>query len=660
VAAKGNESRGELGVIAWTGVLALAKLERLMPDEFAGPHASTPPDDTADPLIGRTVAGKFAIEAKLGQGAMGAVYRARQLALEKVVAIKVLHQDRATDVSYAERFRREAKAASRLDHPNSIRVFDFGQEPDGLLYLAMEYIEGRDLRALLSEMGPFAPAAVADILAQVLAALAVAHDLGVLHRDLKPENIMIVRAHGDDGQPIDVVKVCDFGIAKLVEPAKGPAGPSGGSGRRTTEGLIVGTPEYMSPEQARGEPIDGRSDLYSVGVVLYELLVGQAPFEGDSALSIVIKHLNDAPEPPSARQLGVDAGLEAICLKALQKLPAHRFQSAREMRQALREAASSAPNGASVLTPPRLSSGRPYRATVRAEKSTLQGVTPVARATARRTRPLLATAAVATAIPIAIAGLVMGSRHLEASHPAPATVSAPTQAEARSAFQGELPSPASSGVATVASASGSGANVEVNASAPLALAAEHAALHDTKTKRPKTMAVTSGAAAPQPATEETAETAPSGALVPVPAAPPVERPPMFPTATTPAAVAAAPVAPEPAKPAYDLDRAHVEIALARNAIGATSSSITRTVSEAQNQMTACYRSALPRLSGALEGSGTLHVETDGEGVIADARWTGPLEGDVGRCLASAVNGKRVANVDTGSARADVPLTFKAR
>jgi len=644
-------------------VLALAKLERLRPDEFAGPHASTPPDETADPLIGRTVAGKFAIEAKLGQGAMGAVYRARQLALEKVVAIKVLHRDRATDVSYAERFRREAKAASRLDHPNSIRVFDFGQEPDGLLYLAMEYVEGRDLRALLSEMGPFAPAAVTDVLTQVLAALAVAHDLGVLHRDLKPENIMIVRAQGDDGQPIDVVKVCDFGIAKLVEPAKGPAGPGGGSGRRTTEGFIVGTPEYMSPEQARGEAIDGRSDLYSVGVVLYELLVGQAPFEGDSALSVVLKHLSDAPEPPSSRQLGVDAGLEAICLKALQKFPAHRFQSAREMRQALREAAGSGPKagGASLLTSPRFSSGRPYRATVQAEKSTLQGVTPVARAPSLRRRPFLATAAVATAIPVAIAALVMASRRLDASHPAPATVSTPMHAEAKSALQGELSAPMNGGVATVASTSGDGANMPMaSASAPLALAAEHAALHDTKAKRPKTMAVTSGAAAPQPATEETTETVPSEALAPIPPAPPVERPLVPPMATTPPAAVVATVAPEPAKPAYDLVGAHVEIALARNVVGATSSSITRTVSEAQNQMTACYRSALPRLSGALEGSGTLHVETDGEGVIADARWTGPIEGDIGRCIASAVNGRRVANVDTGSARADVPLTFKAR
>jgi len=632
-----------------------------MPDEFAGPPASPPPDDTPDPLIGRTVGGKFAIEAKLGQGAMGAVYRARQLALEKVVAIKVLHQDRATDASYAERFRREAKAASRLDHPNSIRVFDFGQEPDGLLYLAMEYVEGRDLRALLSEMGPFAPAAVTDILTQVLAALAVAHDLGVLHRDLKPENIMIVRAQGDEGQPVDVVKVCDFGIAKLVEPAKGPAGPGAGSGRRTTEGFIVGTPEYMSPEQARGEPIDGRSDLYSIGIVLYELLVGQAPFEGDSALSIVIKHLSDAPQPPSSRQLGVDAGLEAICLKALQKFPANRFQSAREMRRALREAAGSAPKaGARLLTRPRFSSGRPYRATVQAEKSTLQGVTPVARAPSLRTRSFLATAAIATATPIAIAALVIGSRRLEASHAAPAGASTPTQAEAKSAIVGELPTP-TRGVATVASTSGSGANMALaSASGPLFLAAEPAALHDAKAKRPKTMAVTRGPAAPQPAAEETTDTPPSEALAPIAAAAPVERPPVLSTATTPPSVEVAAVAEEPTKPAYDLVAAHVEITLARNAIGATSSSITRTVSEAQAQMTACYRSALPRLSGALEGSGTLHVETDGEGVIADARWTGPIEGDVGRCIAAAVNGRRVANVDTGSARADVPLTFKAR
>jgi eukaryotic-like serine/threonine-protein kinase len=618
-----------------------------MAEEFAGPRASDPPDDVVDPLIGRTVAGKFAIETKLGQGAMGAVYRARQLALDKVVAIKVLNRDRAGDSTYAERFRREAKAASRLDHPNSIRVFDFGQEPDGLLYLAMEFVEGRDLRGLLSELGPLAPAAVADILAQVLAALAVAHDLGVLHRDLKPENIMLVRGKADDGQAIDIVKVCDFGIAKIVEPSKGPGASSG---RRTTEGLIVGTPEYMSPEQARGEAIDGRSDLYSVGILLYELLVGRAPFDGDSPLSIVLKHLSDAPEPPSVRCPGVDAGLEAVCLKALQKFPVHRFQTAREMRQALREAAGRSPavGSSPLLVGPRISSGRPYPPTIAADKSTLYGVTPVAPAPPRRPRSWLATATVAAMIPIAAALILMG-RKGEPAHPqVTEALTAPTPAPAPPPTL--APTPESTPALAFAS---------TLASSP-APNPERAIAHDARTRRNKTTTLTGTPIAAEPVSEEPTQPAPLPSPAVVAAAAPVEAPPPSPVVASPPPRSPPPAEPEPARLAYDLGSARVEVALARNAVGATSSSISRAVSEAASAMTACYKAELPRLTGTLEGAGTLHVETDGEGVVTDAGWAGPFDGNLGRCLAAAVRGRRVANVDTGSARADVPLLFRAR
>jgi serine/threonine-protein kinase len=183
-----------------------------------GPTRSTKVSEaTADPLVGRTVAGKFGVEARLGAGAMGVVYRAKQIALDRTVAIKVLHRELASDAEFAERFWREAKAASRLDHPNSIRVFDFGQEPDGLLYLAMEYLEGTDLFEWLTQRGRLSPVTIVDILSQILAALAVAHDMAVVHRDLKPENVMIVRGRSDDGRAIDVVKVCDFGIAKILD-----------------------------------------------------------------------------------------------------------------------------------------------------------------------------------------------------------------------------------------------------------------------------------------------------------------------------------------------------------------------------------------------------------------------------------------------------------
>ena len=225
-------------------------------------------------LLGRTIAGKFLIESYLGGGAMGAVYKARQVALDKDVAIKVLHGEHAGDAMFAARFQREAKAASKLDHPNSMRVLDFGQEPDGLLYIAMELLPGRDLFHVILEDWPITAERAADIVTQALAALAVAHDMGIVHRDLKPENIMLMSGTDDEGRPRDVVKVCDFGIAKISDPRsyRSGEGMKDSAGPVTTTGFLVGTPEYMSPEQGRGEKLGAASDLYAVGVILYQLL----------------------------------------------------------------------------------------------------------------------------------------------------------------------------------------------------------------------------------------------------------------------------------------------------------------------------------------------------------------------------------------------------
>jgi len=309
------------------------------------PGAPPPTEEQgADPaLIGRTINGTYKIEKFLGGGAMGAVYRARQVALERNVAVKVMHRAVAVDPSFAARFHREAKAASRLDHPNSMRVLDFGEESDGLLYIAMELLEGRDLYRVIHEDWPLSNERISDIVMQALAAIAVAHDMGVIHRDLKPENVMILRTRNDDGKDADLVKVCDFGIAKITEKDDDPAPANPAARKLTTQGLVIGTPEYMSPEQARGEKLDARSDLYSMGIILYQLLTGRTPFTGDTALAVVLKHITDKPTPPEEIYPGVHRGLAEVAMKAMAKELGGRYQGAREMRNAIRAALEGRP-----------------------------------------------------------------------------------------------------------------------------------------------------------------------------------------------------------------------------------------------------------------------------------------------------------------------------
>ncbi len=282
-----------------------------------------------DEMLGRLVAGKFEIVELLGSGAMGAVYRAEQVALDKHVALKILHPSLRQDASFVRRFHREAKAAAALEHPNSVSILDFGEEPDGLLYIAMEYLDGRDLFQVIQDEWPLPKERIVALMRQVCGAVARAHDTGVVHRDLKPENIMVISRVGDDGEPEEVVKVCDFGIAHLQTSPD-----ETGSGK----GLLVGTPEYMAPEVARGEEADGRSDLYALGVVLYQMLTKRLPFEGSDPLRVAMLHLQEEPVPPHELCADVDPFLEDVALMAMAKQPEQRFGTARQMRGALRAA----------------------------------------------------------------------------------------------------------------------------------------------------------------------------------------------------------------------------------------------------------------------------------------------------------------------------------
>ncbi len=282
-------------------------------------------EEEVDPLIGRELAGKYVLGDIIGEGSMGCVYAAYQTDLEREIAIKVLHPHVAADPKVAKRFHREARTASRLSHPNSLQIFDFGKEDGGkLLYIAMELLDGPDLLDIITDESPLSPKRIGALVGGVLLALEEAHDIGVIHRDLKPENIMVVRDH----QNVEHVKVCDFGIAKLVE-AEGSA--------ITVTGFVCGTPEYMAPEQARGEGLDGRADLYAIGCLLYHLIAGKPPFVGPSALGTITKHLTEPVEPLRKRRpdLHVPRSLERVCMRALAKDRDNRFADAASMRRAL-------------------------------------------------------------------------------------------------------------------------------------------------------------------------------------------------------------------------------------------------------------------------------------------------------------------------------------
>ena len=296
------------------------------------------------PIIGRTLASRFHITALLGEGGMATVYRGTQDAEPTEIAIKIMNADLARDSNFVKRFRREAKSAARLDHPCSVQIIDYGVE-DGLPFIAMELLRGVELAQILHHEKRLPEVRAARIMADVLSVLEAAHQEGIVHRDLKPENIMIERSN--DGSGLDRVKVLDFGIAKILEPdpkrkSAEPPSPdepppsSFGRSALTMMGTIVGTPEYMSPEQSRGGTIDTRSDLYSCGVLLYHLVTGKVPFLAELPFETAMLHVTATPDKPSTITPSIHPGLEALILKALEKSPDARQATAKEMEEALR------------------------------------------------------------------------------------------------------------------------------------------------------------------------------------------------------------------------------------------------------------------------------------------------------------------------------------
>ncbi|MFG6194082.1 Stk1 family PASTA domain-containing Ser/Thr kinase [Nonomuraea sp. JJY05] len=283
----------------------------------------------------RLLGGRYELDGVVGRGGMAEVYRARDIRLDRIVAIKTLRSDLARDHTFQARFRREAQSAASLNHPAVVAVYDTGEdgtEGTPVPYIVMEYVDGRTLRDLLRQDRRLLPERAVELVDGILRALDYSHRGGIVHRDIKPANVMITRA-GD-------VKVMDFGIARAMADS---------AATMTQTAQVIGTAQYLSPEQARGERVDARSDIYSTGCLLYELLTGQPPFTGDSPVAIAYQHVREDPIPPSQIDRDIPPWADAIVLKAMAKDPAHRYQSAGEMRADIQRAMSGMPTDAQTM-----------------------------------------------------------------------------------------------------------------------------------------------------------------------------------------------------------------------------------------------------------------------------------------------------------------------
>jgi serine/threonine protein kinase len=651
---------------------------------------SLPNLDEAE-LAGHVIGGKFALDELIGQGSMGVVYRGRHLALDEVVAIKIMAGHLGAQKQFAERFKQEAQAAFRLQHPNSIRVIDFGQDESGFFYLVMEHVTGSDLWKLLEDGVRLDPRRTCNLLSQVLSALAQAHDMGIVHRDLKPENILIQDGINEDGQPTEIARVCDFGIASLTAAAGAEVkeGQVTRKGRRlTTHGLIVGTPEYMSPEQAEGKVVDGRSDLYSVGVILYQMITGQRPFEGATPMVVVVMQVREQPKSPRSVEPSVSAELEAVCLKALAKNPDDRYLTAREMRSALRQAIdpfwdgpatgryrmlretgavvsleSTHQKGApaiataaivdprSILTDPAPKSEDVRVAANHAPTATHTGISSATAAPRRSSMPMILGLIVAAIVAGSVLAVTRtsqkpGTADIVAVSPQSttatktATPAAPNALPLALSEQPDGPTPSSA-----ASSLRSAPSV-----APLA-SARAIAVASTRASEPRS-ALASAIALPAKSAEPAPAIAPPTAETAILAANPAPSPPPPPPVAapdpTPAPAPRAPLAGE------------VTVAGVSNENRVLKRDVRDTLRHLTSQFNACYTAALTNVAVSSSAArGTLHIDIDDSGRISAARARVSLPPSAARCIEQSVVGNTVAGVDTGDASADVDLTFEA-